>query len=148
MPKNERLRDILSGSPTLEYLNQMSASGWKLIALEWERETGEETPDPVVRMEEVPYGLQVADDGRHLMENQAEMRVLMSAVNMFVDDRPVSGVAEELNRLGYRDRSGDKWTPSAVFELIPRMIEAGPKIFAKDEWAGLRSGLKRRLPSI
>src|SRR5438552_14690703 len=136
MAKTERLRDTLSGSPTLEYLNQMAASGWKLVALEWQRETDADSPEnessPL--MEEVPYGLQVADDGRHLMENAAEMRILATAVNMFVDDLPVSRVAEELNRLGYRNRQGDRWTPVAVFELVPRMIEAGPKIFAKEEW--------------
>lgn len=146
MPKTERLRDVLTASPTLEYLNQMGASGWRLTTLEWERETDRDTadmPPPRLELEEVPFGLQVASDSCHLIENQAEMRVLMSAVNLFVDDLPVSRVAEELNREGYRNRRGEKWTPSAVFELIPRMIEAGPKIFAKEEWVGLR----RRLPS-
>jgi hypothetical protein len=142
MAKTERLRDALSGSPTIEYLNQMAASGWKLVALEWQRETDEEVPAAAPHMEEVPYGLQVADDGRHLMENAAEMRILAVAVNMFVDDLPVSRVAEELNRLGYRNRQGDRWTPIAIFQLIPRMIEAGPKIFANDDWLRLR----KRLP--
>jgi hypothetical protein len=142
MAKTERLRDVLSGSPTLEYLNQMGASGWKLVALEWQRETGEDVAETLPEMEEVPYGLQVADDGRHLMENAAEMRILTGAVNMFVDDFPVSRVAEELNRLGYRNRQGDRWTPAAVFQLVPRMIEAGPKIFAKEDWVRLR----KRLP--
>lgn len=146
MPKTERLREVLSGSPTLEYLNQMGASGWKLAALEWQRDTDDDTASPATRseqMEEVPYGLQVAVDGLHLMENSAEMRILVAAVRMIVDDLPVSRVAEELNRLGYRTRQGNKWTPAAVFELLPRMIEAGPRIFAKDEWAGLR----KRLPA-
>jgi hypothetical protein len=142
MAKTERLRDVLSGSPTLEYLNQMGASGWRLVALEWQRETDEEVAEQLPEMEEVPYGLQVADDGRHLMENAAEMRILAGAVNMFVDDLPVSRVAEELNRLGYRNRQGDRWTPAAVFQLVPRMIEAGPKIFAKEDWVRLR----KRLP--
>jgi len=142
MAKTERLRDVLSGSPTLEYLNQMGASGWKLVALEWQRETDEDVAETLPEMEEVPYGLQVADDGRHLMENAAEMRILTGAVNMFVDDFPVSRVAEELNRLGYRNRQGDRWTPAAVFQLVPRMIEAGPKIFAKEDWVRLR----KRLP--
>jgi hypothetical protein len=141
MPKTERLRDVLSGSPTLEYLSEMGASGWRLVALEWQRETNQEVPESAPRMEEVPYGLQVADDGCHLMESAAEMRILIAAVNMIVDDLPVSRVAEELNRLGYRTRSGGKWSAPAVFELLPRMIEAGPKIFARDEWAGLRKRL-------
>jgi hypothetical protein len=143
MPKTERLRDVLSGSPTLEYLNQMGASGWKLVAMEWQRDTDEEVVEDAPHMEEVPYGLQVADDGLHLMESAAEMRILVAAVRMIVDDLPVSRVAEELNRMGYRTRPGNKWSASAVFELLPRMIETGPKIFAKNEWAGLR----KRLPA-
>lgn len=142
MPKTERLRDVLSGSPTLEYLQQMAASGWRLVALEWQRETDEEEPEAAApHMEEVPYGLQVAADGRHLMESAAEMRILVTAVKMIVDDLPVSRVAEELNQYGYRTRSGEKWTATAVFDLLPRMIEAGPKIFAKSEWAALRTHL-------
>jgi hypothetical protein len=145
MPKTERLREVLSVAPTPEYLNQMGASGWRLVALEWQRETDEETavPENPPRLEDAPYGLQVADDGRHLMESAGEMRVLVAAVKMIVDDLPVSRVAEELNRYGYRTRSGERWSAAAVFDLLPRMIEAGPKIFAKDEWAGLRT----RLPS-
>lgn len=141
MAKTERLHDVLSGSPTLEYLNQMGASGWKLVALEWQRETEEDSPEASPQMEEVPYGLQVAGDGLHLMENAAEMRMMASAVSMFVDDLPVSRVAEELNRLGYRNRKGNRWSATEVFHLLPRMIEAGPKIFAKDDWARLRKSL-------
>jgi hypothetical protein len=37
MAKNVRIREPLSGSPTLEYLNERMAAGWKLIALEWEK---------------------------------------------------------------------------------------------------------------
>jgi Recombinase len=142
MAKTQRLREALSSSPTLEYLNQMNASGWRLIALEWERESDQELPESAQYVEEVPYGLQVvAEDGCHLVENPAEMQVLLAAVNMIVDDYPMSRVAEELNRLGYRTRKAVKWTPAAVFDLLPRMIEAGPRIFTKEEWVSR----KRRL---
>jgi len=67
----------------------------------------------------------------------------MSAVNMIVDDFPMSGVADELNRQGYRTRKGTKWTAPAVFDLLPRMIEAGPRIFTKDEWVDRRRRLTR-----
>jgi hypothetical protein len=142
MAKTERLRDVLTGSPTIEYLNQMNASGWRLVALEWERESDappSESPEEI----EVPYGMQISEDGWHLIESAAEMRVLMAAVNMIVDDSSMSGVAEELNRQGYRTRRGDKWSASAVFNLLPRMIEAGPKIFTKDEWVDRRRRLTR-----
>jgi hypothetical protein len=139
------MRDALTGSPTLEYLNQMNASGWTLVALEWEREA-ESTENDFAqpgREIDVPYGMQISDDGRRLVESAAEMRVLGSAVNMIVDDRPMSGVADELNRQGYRKRNGDRWTAVAVFDLLPRMIEAGPEIFSKEEWVDRRRWLAR-----
>jgi Recombinase len=91
----------------------------------------------------VPYGMQISEDGWHLIESAAEMQVLMSAVNMIVDDSPMSGVAEELNRQGYRTRKGAKWSAAAVFDLLPRMIEAGPEIFTKEEWVERRRRLTR-----
>jgi hypothetical protein len=143
MAKTQRFRDALTGSPTLEYLNHMNASGWKLIALEWERESDSpepESPEPASRAEaqELPYGMQISDDCCHMVESPAEMRVLMAAVNMIVEDYSMSGVADELNRQGYRTRRGAKWTPAAVFDLLPRMIEAGPRIFTREEWADRR----------
>jgi len=145
MAKTQRMRDVLAGSPTLEYLNQMNASGWKLVALEWEREAESAESDftQPAREIDVPYGMQISEDGWHLVESGAEMRVLMSAVNMIVDDQPMSRVADELNRQGYRKRNGDKWTAAAVFDLLPRMIEAGPEIFTKEEWVGRRRRLTR-----
>ncbi|MDE3196905.1 MAG: hypothetical protein KGN84_11210 [Acidobacteriota bacterium] len=144
MAKTQRLRDVLTGSPTIEYLNQMNASGWKLVALEWERESEGSEPDrpeavperkrPIPFEIEVPYGMQISEDGYHLLESPAEMRVMLQAVDMIVADYPMSRVADELNREGFRQRSGAKWTAAAVFDLLPRMIEAGPEIFSKEEW--------------
>jgi hypothetical protein len=51
-------------------------------------------------------------------------------------------VAEELNRQGHRTREGKAWTPAALFNLLPRMIEAGPRLFVSEEWTRRR----RRLP--
>ena len=142
----QRLRDVLSKSPTLEYLNHMSSSGWKLVALEWERESDSatsESPEQALQEIEVPYGMQISQDGWHLIENAAENRVLMSATDMIVDDSPMSGVADELNRQGFRTRRGAKWTAAAVFDLLPRMIEAGPRIFTTEEWARRRPRVMR-----
>jgi hypothetical protein len=142
----QRLRDVLTGSPTLEYLNHMTSSGWRLVALEWERQSEapeSDAPEPVMQEIEVPYGMQISEDGWHLIESAAENRVLMSAINMVVDDLPMSGVAEELNREGFRTRRGTKWTAAAVFDLLPRMIEAGPRIFTKEEWAHRRPRVLR-----
>ncbi|HEX5315749.1 MAG TPA: recombinase family protein, partial [Candidatus Kapabacteria bacterium] len=90
-----------------------------------------------------PYGMQISEDGYHLLESPAEMRVMMQAVDMIVADYSMSGVAEELNREGFRQRSGAKWTAAAVFDLLPRMIEAGPEIFSKEEWPARKRRLMR-----
>jgi hypothetical protein len=124
----------------------MNASGWRLVALEWERDavsTEADAPQPPAQELEVPYGMQISDDGWHLVESAAEMRVLMHAVNMIVDDSSMSGVADELNRQGYRTRRGEKWTSAGVFNLLPRMIEAGPRIFTKEEWVERKRRLTR-----
>jgi hypothetical protein len=55
----------------------------------------------------------------------------------------MSRVADELNRLGYRTRKAVKWTPAAVFDLLPRMIEAGPRIFTKEEWVSRKRRLSK-----
>jgi hypothetical protein len=55
----------------------------------------------------------------------------------------MSGVADELNRQGFRTRKGEKWTAAAVFDLLPRMIEAGPRIFTKEEWVNRRRRVMR-----
>jgi hypothetical protein len=38
MANKERIREPLSGLPTLEHLVERVEAGWKLVALEWERE--------------------------------------------------------------------------------------------------------------
>jgi hypothetical protein len=142
MAKVQRLRETLSGSPTLEYLSQKAESGWKLIALEWERQIEQDVPEVSPQGEEIPYGVQVAEDCSRLVENPAEMRILMIALNMIVDDHPMSRVADELNARGYRTRKGEKWTAATVFNLLPRMIEVGPRVFTSDEWIDRRRRLK------
>lgn len=146
MAATQRRRDVLTGSPTLEYLIDMGAAGWRLTALEWERQSNSLEIDSTASADreiEIPYGLRISDDGRHLIESTTEMRVLMSSVNMIVDDFPMSGIADELNRQGYRTRRGSSWTPAAVFDLLPRMIEAGPQIFTTEEWVDRRRRLIR-----
>ena len=131
MPRVEKLRDALSGSPTFEYLNQMHAAGWRLVAMEWERDAVGEPEPSQPKSEEIPYGMQIAEDGCQLIENQAETRLLTTAARLMVDDLPVSRIAAELNKLGYRTRRAALWTPTDVFNLAPRMLDAGPKLFER-----------------
>ena len=144
MAKTVRLREPLSGSPTLDYLNQRVAAGWKLVALEWEREAEGQLADTPPATEEIPYGVQVSSDGLRLVENPVKREIIILALDRIVEDCPLSQVADELNRRGHRTRDGQQWTPAALFNLLPRMIEVGPRLFVSEEWADRR----RRLPRV
>ena len=145
MPGKERIRESMSGLPTLEYLVERVEAGWKLAAIEWERESAVvPMPDSHHVVEEIPYGLRVADDCSGLVESQAERQIIITALDMIVEDRPLSQVAEELNRRGHTTRDGQPWTPSALFTLLPRMIQVGPRVFTSDEWVTR----KQRLPRV
>jgi hypothetical protein len=145
MAQKERIRETLSGLPTLEHLVERVEAGWKLVAIDWEREAAgaaESREKQVV--EEIPYGLRVADDCTGLVESQTERQIIITALDMIVEDCPLSQVAAELNRLGHTTRDGNAWTPSALFTLLPRMIQVGPKVFRSEEW----ETRKKRLPRV
>ena len=145
MPKKERIRETVSGLPTLDHLVERTEAGWKLAALEWERESAAvplSANQQVV--EEIPYGLRVSDDCSGLVESEFERQIIITALDMIVEDRPLSQVAEELNRRGHTTRDGKPWTPSALFTLLPRMIQVGPRVFTSDEWVTR----KQRLPRV
>src|ERR1700694_2339198 len=132
MPRIERLREKVMGPLDLEHLKQKIDSGWRLVALEWRREIEGEEPGPP--REEVPYGLRVADDGLRLEEEPEERRALVAMMEWIVQDHPLSKVARELTEVGFQDRNGSPWSPVAVFNMLPRLIEVGPAIFSSDEW--------------
>ncbi len=139
MPKVERMREAWSGPLTPEQLEQKARAGWKLAAVEWVREAeGEEKEAPLLR-EHVPFGLQVAGDCVHLEENRAEREALLMMMERIVEDQPLSQVASELNRQGFRTRHGSPWSPVSVFEMLPRLIQVGPQVFIHEQWAARRS---------
>ena len=147
MARKERVRETMTTLPTLEHLVQRVEAGWKLVALEWEREpaaTPAPAPEPGRLVEEIPFGLRVADDCSGLVESSTEREIIITALDMIVDDRPLSQVAEELNRRGHQQRDGEPWSPTALFALLPRMIEMGPRLFASDDW----TARKQRLPRV
>ena len=149
MVKLERVREILSGTLDAKYLSQKAAQGWKLVAInvavEWQREVEVERQDVRELTEDVPFGLQVAQDRLHLEENPTEKQILMLMMELFVQDCPLSKVAEDLNRRGFRTRQGSNWSPASVFEMFPRLVEVGPRIFSSEEWIVRRQHLFRRV---
>ena len=145
MAQKERVRETLSSLPTLEHLVERVEAGWKPVAIEWEREAAS-APDASHEqvVEEIPYGLRVSDDGAGLVASEAERQIVITALDMIVEDCPLSRVADELNRRGHTTREGTPWTPSTLYTLLPRMIQVGPKVFRSDEWVTR----KKRLPRV
>lgn len=152
MAHKERTTETVNGLPSLEYLTGRIQAGWKLVGLEWEREAAEggpeaSPPSPTGHQswaEEIPYGLRVSDDCSRLVEAPAELEIITIALDMIVEDCPLSRVAEELNLRGYRTRDGGAWGPGALFKLLPRMIQVGPQLFSSERWSARR----QRLPKV
>ena len=134
MAKLERAREVLNKPLEPEYIKLRAEAGWKLVAVEWEREVEEAGIRPRRSGEEVPYGMRVSDDCLHLVENPAETHVLIQMLDGIVQDLPFSKIAAELNRNGLRTRSGSKWEPVNVYNMLPRLIQVGPRIFSSEEW--------------
>jgi hypothetical protein len=144
MAKLERVREAFSGRLDLEDVNRKISAGWRLVGLEWERETAEESaPPPARRWLEPPYGLRVAEDCFHLEENPAEMQVLHSIMEMIVQDLSLPRMAEDLNRRGFSTREGQPWNTLAIFNVFPRLIDASPEIFSTETWHERRKEISR-----
>jgi recombinase len=143
MARVERIREVVTGSVDLEYMRQKTEAGWKLVALEWRREIEGEEATQQVMVEEIPYGLRVASDCSRLEEDPAERAVLMQMMELIVRDYSVTLAATELNKRGLRTREGGYWTPVSVFNMLPRLIEVGPRIFSSDEWETRRERLMK-----
>lgn len=137
MPTVERIRDVVKGPAAPEYFRQKAEAGWKLVAVQWAREIPGEYEFGELA-DYVPYGLQVVGDCLHLEENSEEIEVLMLVMEVIVQDQPLSRVADELNRRASRTRQGWKWSQVSVFNMLPRLIEMGPRIFGSEEWAERR----------
>lgn len=139
MARVERITEVVNGVLDLNHLVAQSQAGWKLIAIEWHREVASEAetapPEPAPRpAEEIPYGLRIAQDCHSLEVDPAENQVLIDMMNLMVEDLPLSRVAADLNARGYRTRQGALWTMASVFNMLPRLIEVGPRIFTSAEW--------------
>ncbi len=140
----QRSRDLITGQLTLDYFVQKASEGWKLAAVEWVREVQDSAPGrPVevsLRPEQIPYGLRIADDGMNLERNPLEMTVLLLILEEIVKEKRVTEIAADLNVNGFKTRNGSAWSASAVFELLPRLIEMGPTLLKSPEWLERRSG--------
>ena len=131
----ERIRDVISGPFSPEVIRQRMAVGWQLVSIEWRRELpASEAPSQGAFNEDIPYGLRISDDCQRLEVDPVENRTLMLMMELLVQDFPYSSIVSDLNEKGLRMRDGRPWTRVAVFNMTPRLIEVGPRLFSTEEW--------------
>jgi len=141
MAKMERIRESLEGNLRPEHLKQRQQEGWRMVGVEWERETEDEAERASMMVQDAPFGTRVSGDCEHLEENPPEMQFLLSMMELIIQDISLTKVAEELNKKGFLTRKGTEWGPVAVFNMLPRLIELTPRIFASQEWVERRKRL-------
>lgn len=141
MAKTERIRELLKEPLSPEYLKQKAEAGWRPVAVEWQREVDTAEAPPGMLMEDVPFGLRISEDCERLVENPNEKQALMVIMEKVVLDSPMSEIADELNRRGFRTRQGFAWNEVSVFDMLPRLIDVGPQLLSGDEWVERRRKL-------
>jgi hypothetical protein len=129
------MRDVVSGPFSPDVIRQRTAAGWQMVSIEWRRELPDsESPPEGGFAEDIPYGLRVSDDCKRLEEEPVEHQTLMLMMELLVQDFSYSAIVSDLNEKGFRMRDGRPWSRVAVFNMIPRLIEVGPRFFTSNEW--------------
>jgi hypothetical protein len=141
MPRVERMREVLSEPLTTSHIDRKSGEGWKPVVVVWERQVAEGETAPANITEDVPYGLKISEDCLQLEQDIQEKEALLVMMEMIIQDKPLSEIAGALNQRGFRTRHNSKWTPGAVFDMLPRLIEVGPRVFTSEEWVVRRGRL-------
>jgi hypothetical protein len=140
----ERIRDVVSGPLSPEVMRQRMASGWQMVSIEWRRELPDsETPTEGAYNEDIPYGLRISEDCLRLEVDPTENQAMMLMMELLGQDFSYSSIVSDLNEKGFRMRDGKSWNRVAVFNMMPRLIEAGPRMFSSEAWRRLQKGLAR-----
>jgi hypothetical protein len=137
----QHTREVLSNPLTAADLDRMDRLGWKPVAVIWERQVDDDQPPLADITEPVPYGLKIAEDCLALEQDVQEREALIVMLEMIIQEKSLSDVAKELNRRGFRTRHNSNWTPGSVFDMLPRLIEVGPRVFSTEEWVVRRGRL-------
>jgi hypothetical protein len=141
----ERVRDVISGPFSPEIIRNRTGAGWQMVSIEWRRELpDQEAPTDGAFSEQIPYGLRISDDCQRLEVDPGENQVLLLMMDLLAQDFSYSSIVSDLNEKGFRTREGKPWSRVAVFNMMPRLIEAGPRIFSSAEWEKRRLKIARR----
>jgi hypothetical protein len=138
----ERIRDVISGPFSSDIMKQRAAAGWQLVSMEWRRELPDsESPSEGAFGEDIPFGLRISADCQRLEVDHAENMALMLMMELLGQDFSYSSIVSDLNEKGFRMRNGKPWNRIAVFNMMPRLIEVGPRLFSSEEWKRWQQGL-------
>jgi hypothetical protein len=140
MPKIERFHEILKTRLDDDLLRTKSEDGWRAISVVWERTVEGEAED--ISPQAVPFGLRVGADCQTLEPDAGELRTMLYMLKGVVEDRPFGEIARELNAAGHKTRTGDEWNQTAVFHMLPRLIEVAPGIFNSNDWRATKPHLQ------
>lgn len=145
MKTTERIRELRNDPPTPEELAYKTEQGWSLAAIEWQREVEQPAGAPRPFRQAPPFGLRVAEEVRMLEEDPAEAAALQAMLGLVIDDEmSFSQAAVALNERGIATRDGQPWTQVRVFEMMPRIVEAAPRILASEDWSASRQRAGRK----
>jgi hypothetical protein len=141
----ERVRDVVTGPFSPEIIQQRTATGWQMVSIEWRRELPDSEAPPEGGIgEAIPYGLRISEDCKRLEVDPVENQVLLLLMDLLAQDFSYSSIVSDLNEKGYHTRDGRPWNRIAVFNMMPRLIEVGPRIFNSEEWEQRRLKFARR----
>ena len=139
MAQFERMRDVITGPFNPAVVQDRMAAGWQVVSIEWRRELpGNEAPSDGAFREDIPYGLRISADCRRLEVDLEENQVLIQMMDLLVQDFSFSSIASDLTEKGFRTRDGKRWSQVSVFNMLPRLIEIGPRLFSTEEWEARR----------
>jgi hypothetical protein len=131
----ERIRDVISEPLSAEVIRARTSAGWQMASIEWRRELPDaEAPTEGAFNEDIPYGLRISEDCKRLEVEPTEHQALLLMMELLVQDFSYSSIVSDLNEKGFRMRDGRPWSRIAVFNMIPRLIEVGPRFFSSEEW--------------
>jgi len=143
----ERMRDAITAPFSADLIRQRSAAGWQMVSIEWRRELPDgEAPSESVFDEDIPFGLRISEDCKRLEVEPEEHGALMEMMEGLAQDFPYSAIVSALNEKGFRQRDGRPWSRIAVFNMIPRLIEVGPRFFGSEEWQKRRQHFQSAPP--
>ena len=135
---DDYIRELAPETLTVEYFQERVKAGWTPVAVEWRKPAAGLKIAAEAITTDPPYGFRIAPDGQRLETSPQELDVLFVMLEEIVRDRRFTQIADELNKRMLHTRLGAKWTPAAVFDLLPALIDMGPALTKSEEWAHRR----------